>query len=98
MNYPFKNNLLCVVCVQPPGNIRGQEEWIHGWAAEERGGDEADVCPESQREGGRAERGRKGGLFCLMEDCNYSLVVIILLVIINVVKVLSTAHAIHGMY
>lgn len=46
---------------QSPGDVRGQEERVHGRAAEERRRNEANVRPKSQREGGRAQGSRERG-------------------------------------
>lgn len=46
---------------QPPRDLRSQEERVHGGTAEERRRDEANVCSESQGEGGWTQGGRERG-------------------------------------
>lgn len=61
-------NLFSPLC-QPSRDIRSQEEWVYGWAAEERRRNEANVCPTSQRKGGGAQRSREGGRTCCSMPC-----------------------------
>lgn len=47
--------------LQPSGNVRSQEEGVPRWSAAQRGGNETDVCQQSEGGGGRAEgEGERG--------------------------------------
>lgn len=52
------------VSCQSPRDIRSQEKWVYGRTAEERRRNETNVCPKSQRKGGRAQRSRERGTPC----------------------------------
>lgn len=54
---------------QSSRDLWSEEERVHGWAAEERRRDEADVRTESQREGSWAQRSRKRGTPCWNVRC-----------------------------
>ena len=47
--------------LQPAGDIPSQEEGVSGGVAAQGGGDEANVCQQSERDRGGAQRKRKRG-------------------------------------